>query len=228
MRLRTKILLAAAVALSLGLAPQAQASATDVAATHAYIQANYALARASEARAAGAQLDVERFSKKISKQCPNAGAGSPENDISQQVSYEVAGALWSIVFRDDAGPIRAFQHAVRGLHWSNGKLTRMARDYARSLHELSTLATPDVCGDVRAWTASSFTVVPASTRSFSRRVEGIEGKTIPSRLLAPYEQAGDKAILARTTRLERELEENEFEIGFDDWTGLLTTLGLQQ
>ncbi len=222
------LLVLAVLALALAPAQAALATPADVTATHGYIQANYALARASVARIPGVQGEINSFSARIAKQCPNAGAGSLETEEAQQVSYEMAGALWSVSFRADAGPIRAFQRAVRHLHWSNAKLTRMARAYARSLSELASLTTPDVCGDVRAWATTHFATVPASTKSFDKHVEAIEGKTIPAHLLAPFEQAGDRGIARRTKRLEVELEANEFEVGFDDWIALLKSLGLQQ
>jgi len=221
--------LVAAVALGLGLAPAgAIASSADVAATHAYIQANYALARAAEAEAGGTQASVVLLKQRFGRECPNVGAGSPQNEESQKLSYEAAGALWSAGYGANAGPIRAFARKVKPLRWSNPKLTRIAQSYARSLLELATLALPDLCGDVRAWTASGFKTVPAATTSLDRRAEGIETKTIPPRLLAPYEQPADRGILARTTRLETKLLQTETVVGFSDWDLVLGTLGLNQ
>jgi hypothetical protein len=59
-------------------------------------------------------------------------------------------------------------------------------------------------------------------------VEGIEPKTIPPRLLAPYERGADASILARTKRLETKLAENEFMVGQTDWIQVLGTLGLNE
>src|ERR1700730_6033091 len=98
MRARPTFLLAA-LALALGLAPsQATAAPQDVAATHAYIQANYALARASLALIGPVQAKIQRPTASLAKECPHAGLGPPEVEASQPMSYEVAAALWSVAY----------------------------------------------------------------------------------------------------------------------------------
>jgi hypothetical protein len=215
--------------LALGLTPaRAIATPQNSASTHTYIQANFALARAGEASVGPTEARIARLNQKLGQECPKAGAGAPENKESQKASYEVVGALWSVSYRAVAGPIRAFVRAVRPLRWSNPKLTLLARGYARSLSELATLPMPNLCGDVRTWSASGFRTIPTTTIGFDQHVEAIEGHTIPPRLLAPYEQHADRSILERTTRLETKLEHIETVAGFNDWDTLLETLGLQQ
>ncbi len=215
--------------LALGMAPAtAIATPQDVASTHAYIQANYAFARATEAKVGAAQAKIEALNQKLGRECPHVAAGSPETEESQPLSYEVVVALWSVSYGTDAGPIRTFVDTVRRLRWSDHRLTHIAQSYATGLHEMATLPMPDLCGDVRAWTASGFKTVPAATTSLDRRAEGIETKTIPPRLLAPYEQPADRGILARTTRLETKLLQTETVVGFSDWDLVLGTLGLNQ
>lgn len=218
----------AAVALGLLASASASAAPRDIASTHAYIQANYTLARAAEARIASTQASILNRTEQFGRACGNVGAGSPQNEESQKLSYEAAGAIWSVSFGANAGPIRAFVRAVKPLRWSNPKLTRIAQGYAKSLQGLATLPLPDLCGDVRTWSASGFRTVPATTLRFDGHVESIEARTISPRLLAPFESPSDRGALARTTHLESELEANEFEVGFDDWTSLLNTLGLKQ
>jgi hypothetical protein len=221
-----------ATALILGMAPATATAANhtsqDLASTHAYIQANYALARATEARVAPAQAAVETLNGRLGQECPRVGAGSPENTASAPMSYEVAVALWSTSYGIDAGPIRTFAGAVKRLHWSNSRLTHLAHSYATDLYELSTLALPDLCGDVRAWQATGFRTVPADTASLDRRVEAIEPHTVPTSLLEPYVRLADKGLLARTTRLETKLLDTETVTGFSDWDQILETLGLNQ
>jgi hypothetical protein len=223
------VLLALAVASTgaLAIAPAgALATPQDAAATHAYIEANFALAQASQARAAIAQAAAVRLTGRVTRACHDAGAGSPENEESQKVSYEAVGALWSVIYGADTGPIRVFVRAVAPLRWSNPKLTRAAQGYARSLHELATLALPNLCADVRTWSTGGFRTVPAATIRFDKYVEAIEGHTIAPRLLTPYERPGDRGIVERTTRLETKLEHTETVTGFNDWDTLLEALGL--
>lgn len=229
LRCSTILLMLLALAAVPMLAPtSALATSQDAAATHAYIEANFAFAQASQARSAIAQTATVRLTGRIARECRDAGAGSPENEESQKVSYEVAGALWSVTYGADAGPIRAFTRAVAPLRWSNPKLTRAAQSYARSLRELSTLALPNLCADVRTWSAGGFRTIPAATIRFDKYVEAIEGHTIAPRLLAPYERPGDRSIVERTTGLETRLEHTETVTGFNDWDTLLETLGLNQ
>jgi hypothetical protein len=211
------------------LAPAtASAAARDVASTHAYIQANYALARASEALLASTQANIERRTRQFGRECPGVGVGSPQDEEAQKLSYEAAGAVWSLSYGAAAGPIRAFARAVKPLRWSHAKLTRIAQGYAKSLQQLAALPLPNLCGDARAWSASGFKTVPATTLRFDAHVESIQGHSIPARLLAPYEQPGDRGALARTTRLEADLEHLEFETGVEDWIALLDAVGLKQ
>lgn len=216
-------------ALALAVAPvQAIATPQDIVATHAYIQANYALARAGVARIGAAQSKIERLNGKLRRECAQAGAGSPQNEASQPMSYEVAVALWSVAYGTNAGPIRRFAAVVRRLRWSDHRITRSAQNYATSLSDLANLPLPDLCGDVRAWKASGFHTIPATSACLVRRVEAIEPKTVPPRLLLAYERGADTSILARTTDLETKLRDTEIGAGSTDWDLLLETLGLNQ
>jgi hypothetical protein len=87
---------------------------------------------------------------------------------------------------------------------------------------------PDICGDVRAWTASGFKTIPAATIVFDRRLDAIGASTIPARLLEPYEPPSLKSLAQRASRLELQLEHIETSIGFNDWNQMLETLGLNQ
>jgi hypothetical protein len=215
--------------LTLGLAPAGAAAAPrDVSATHAYLGANYAFLRAVHAREGTVAANVAKLNQGFAATCPRVGEGSPQNEESQHMSYEVAGALWATLYRTDANQVQAFLRAVRPLRWTNASITHIERSYATSLRELAALRMPDLCGDVRAWSAGGFKTVPASTLAFDRHVEAIEGKSIPQPLLARYEQGSDKGLAARAQHLETLLEHNETRIGFDDWDMLLETLALNQ
>jgi hypothetical protein len=217
------------VALALALLPtQANAAPQDLASTHAYIQANYALARAMVARIAPAQAKIERLNGGLARECAHVGTGSPENEASQPVSHEVAAALWSVAYGTSAGPIGAFVRTAAHLRWSNHTTTLIAQRYARSLHEMATLPLPNLCEHIRSWKASGFQVIPPLAARIASHADSIELNPIPPRLLAPYARGSDASLLARTTRLETKLEEDEFTVGQDDWIQVLQTLGLQQ
>jgi hypothetical protein len=225
MRGRSAILAALALAL---LPARAIAGPQDLAATHAYIQANYRLAQAGVSLIGAAQAKIERLNGKLASECPRIGIGSPENEASQPVAHEVAAALWSVAYGTGAGPIRTFVQTARRLRWSNRTITGIAQRYARSLHEMATLPLPDLCEHVRSWKASGFQVIPPAAVSLANRVDAIELNPVPPRLLAPYVRGADASLLTRTRRLETKLEETEIMLGQTDWIQVLQTLGLNQ
>jgi hypothetical protein len=214
--------------LTLAIVPaRALATARDVAATHAYIRAGYALARASDTRWGVVQGNIERYEQTVGRQCRGVGAGSPETEAAHPLSVEVAGALWSVGYATDGAQIDAFTRAVRSLHFSDRTLERLAQAYARNLHALATLRTPDLCGDVRAWSSSGFRVVPAATTAFDQHVEAIEPHPVPMRLLAKYAPPQDRGMLKRIAREEATLESFEIVHGQSDWYALLEVLAVQ-
>jgi len=218
-------------AIALGVTPaSASAGATtgDVAATHAYIQAGYALARVSVASLGRVQAKIESYNRRLEQECPRVGAGSPEDEASQTASNEAADALWSIGYGTDAPQIRAFLQTTRRLRWSNPAIGRAAVRFAGDLNELATSPLPDLCADVAAWKLTGFQSFPAAGAAVISRIQAIEPNAVPERLLAPYERGSDAAMLARTTHLEGQIGEFEFTHGQDDWDQLLETLALNQ
>ncbi len=226
---RVALLLAVAGGGTLGgPSAQARAASADVASTHTYIQASYALARASVARIPLVEHKARQLIRTLAQQCPKAGAGGPQNEASQPMSYEVAVALWALEYRAAAGPIRAFVHAIEPLHWTSPTTARIARRYAHDLSTLAALSVPPLCEDARAWKQSGFQVIPSGALSLVRRVEAIEPQPIPPGRLAPYERAGDASLLQQVLHLERRLTEEEFIVGQTDWLDAVDTLGLSQ
>lgn len=227
--MRTRATLSAALALALTVGPaQALATPEDVAATHAYIEANHSLAVAMVAQIHPVQRKIEALNKTLAHECPGIGAGSPENEASQPISHEVAVALWSIEFGSVAGPVARFQRTLARLHWSSQAMTRAAAKYVRALRELSTVPLPGLCADVRSWKESGFQVIPAAALVLVERIEAIEPKAISPRLLAPFERGSDRTTLKQTQRLEQKIEESEFLVGQGDWIQVLETLALNE
>jgi hypothetical protein len=212
----------------LAVAGAQPASGSNGSATHAYIQANYALAKAGVARIGAVQRKVQALNAALAQQCPRAGAGAPELEVTQPLSGEVVAALWSIAYRTNAGPIATFVSRTKHLRWSNGRITRIVSRYAKSLHELATLPMPNLCEDVRAFAASGFSMAPARAIALTDHAESIELEPVPAKLLAGFERGSDAGVLAKTVRLETKLEEQEFSLGQTDWLELLDTLGLPQ
>lgn len=215
--------------LVLGLVAPSAASAgsSNAASTHTLILAGYSFGRESEGRMSTMRKAVEAQKRSLLRQCPDAAANSPQNEESYQLSYEAAGALWSAGYGADAGPIAKFVRATRGLHWTNAKLNGAFKRFVDGLHGLSTLAMPHVCKDIASWKASGFLNVPAVTKSFDIRVEALEAKPPPPRLLQPYTQTGEeRALLTQVQRITTKLLNFETQVGGDAWYALTEGLDL--
>jgi hypothetical protein len=216
-------------ALTVGLAPTGVAAASqDEASTHAYVVAAYTALHATVSKWSSVEAEIGKLNRRFQAECPRVGAGSPQSEEEQKLSYEVAGALWATGYHTDAKIVRAFVKAVSPLRWSNPAVNRSARALVRGLSEMVALPVPDLCADVRAWGAGGYKAVPADTDQYVRRVEAIEVKEIPRRLLVRYARRADKGLIARTERLATRFEELEFRRGQDDWNTLLETLALNQ
>ena len=221
-------LLGSLVAVALLAVPApALASAQDAAATHAGITAGYALARAAVATIPVAQDRIERYNSKLAAECPDVGAGTPETEASEPMSSEVAAALWSISYGAAAGPIKTFVKAVRSLHWTNPRFNGAVHHFAVTLTELATLRMPDLCTDVRAWTASGFTTVPQDVLEIDHHVEPLELPEIPWNLVTPYVRPGETGLVSYIKRAETKVAEAEFVKGQKDWYQVIETLGLE-
>jgi hypothetical protein len=227
--MRPRLALTAALAMALAASPaRALAAPADVTATHAYIQANYELAKTSVQRIGAGQAKIVHLIRDFARECPAVGAGSPQDEQTHFFNYEAGVALWSIAYGNDAGPIRSFVNTVRGLRWSNQTITRTAQSYASSLQAMATLALPRLCEDVRSWRSSGYTVIPPQTVILVRRVEAIELKPVPARMLAGFERGSDASIFARTVGLEKRLADSESNPGEGDLLKLLDALGIQE
>jgi len=218
-----------AVVLTCGLAPAgAVATPRDVASTHAYLRADYAVLHAVVSKWTSDEARVRKLDLKIQAECPAAGAGSPQSEEEQKLSTEVVGALWATVYGENAKVIQRFAKAVSSLNWSSPTVVHSVRDYTKGLRQMTALTVPDLCADVRTWSTGGFKAAPASTEQFDRHVEAIEVKEVSQRLLAPYEQASDKGLVVRIERLATRYGELEFSRGQSDWNTLLEVLALNQ
>jgi hypothetical protein len=202
------------VALALAFAPAAAfARSGNEAATQALARATNTLVLAATPDVPRGLAAVKRYASGLTGECSAAAVGSPQNHDSEQLDDELIGAMTVVGYHTAAGPIATFAHAVRGLRWSNRTLTRTVKAFSTKLRELSTLAVPDVCGDVKAWAASGFKTLPASTEPFVAHYLAVtpEAEEVPLmiRLLTPYATPSDFPILRRVERLETKLGEAE-------------------
>jgi hypothetical protein len=224
---RLAILLAV---LAFGLAPASAlaTSAQDASSTHTALLAAYKTLHSVVDSWPALEASMHNLDNRFAGECPNVGAGSPQNEPEQRMSYEVAGALWATAYHTDAKYANAFIKAVSPLHWSNPSIARSAHKFIRGLREMMALQVPNLCADVRSWTATGYKTIPASTLQFDTHVEDINVEVPSPHLVAAYVAPADRGLYAKVEHLVRRFEELEFATGQRQWDSLLETLGLQQ
>jgi hypothetical protein len=214
---------------ALAFAPAAaDATSRDVASTHTYLVASYKVLHAAVSTWSTVEASIHRLDLRFHAECPDVGAGSPQNEEDQKLSYEAAGALWATGYHTDEAIVHAYVKTVNRLTWSNPQITRDARKLTRGLQEMTELQVPNICADVRAWGANSYGAAPANVKQYDEHVENIEIHEIPRSLLVPYVQLSEDGLRKRVEHLATRFEELEFMRGQDDWIALLEVLGVNE
>jgi len=215
--------------LALALTPTtAGAASQDVASTHTYLEASYKVLHAAVSTWSTVEASIHKLDLRFHAECPDVGAGSPQNKEDQKLSYEAAGALWATGYHTDAAIVHSYVNTVNRLTWSNPQITRDARRLTRGLQEMTELQVPNICADVRAWGANDFGAAPADVKQYDQHVEAIEIHEIPRHLLVPYVQPADNGLRKQDEHLATRFEELEFMRGQADWAALLEVLGVNE
>jgi hypothetical protein len=184
----------------------AVAAQGDVTATRSYIQADYALVRNAAARLGSARAVFASILRRVRSECPLVAASSPQTPQSTELSNEIIGAMVTGAYHVYPQGIVAFVRVAERLRWSNRGLTSSVHAYASKLKTVVALSSPDLCGDVKAWIASGYHTLPASTISFDQRFVPAWvalGELPPG--LAPYERPEERSLLNRTVQLEEQV-----------------------
>jgi hypothetical protein len=204
------------------------ASSHDIAAARTVLTAGYETLRAVLRTWPKVEASLRDLNRRFARECPGVGAGSPQTETEKRLSYEVAGALWATAYHADAALVRRFVHRVTGVTSSNPRLDRRVHRFLGGLDEMLALHVPDICSDVRAWTASGYQRVPSSTLRFDRHVEAIDVEIPSPKLAGPYLTASDRGLVPKLERLITRFEELEFTTGQRYWDTLLETLAVPQ
>ena len=221
--------LTAVLAVTVAIAPAtAGATSRDIASTRTYLTASYTVLHTAVSTWSSVEASIHSLDLRFHAECPDAGAGSPENEEEEKLSYEVTGALWATGYHTDAAIVRTYVNTVERLTWSNPQITRDARRLAGGLREMVGLQVPDICADIRAWHANDFGPMPADVEPYDQHVEAIEIHEIPWTLLNPYVPPADGALLKRVKQVATRFDELEFMRGQDDWIALLEVVGLNE
>jgi len=185
----------------------------DAAATLAYVRASALFERRVYAETPASVAAVEARASEIASECPSALTYAPRDAAFQEITEETdLSVLYAWV-----APVRSatldLAHAIAHLRWSSGRLTRLVRSQAVAERSTATLALPDVCAEIAAWSASAYATLTSSAAPFLEEAYKIEAGVGPSeepregviaRLLRPIENARERRIVTRTEQLEAE------------------------
>jgi hypothetical protein len=206
--------------------PAAALASSNAASAQVYVQADYALVRVARSHLAISDRAPAEVLARVEHECPGAGAGSPQNAESTDISNEVVGTIALAAAQPDVSAATAFLHATAKLSWSDAALTKTARKYAVNLKTELGLTAPNVCTEVKAWAASGFHALPAPTVAFAGKfVQAWEGMGLLPAGLARYESGPAKTLARRAAVIEQELAEGEAR-GVEDWGKIMDTLEL--
>jgi hypothetical protein len=206
----------------------AGATSRDVSSTHTYLTASYTVLHTAVSTWSKVEASIHSLNLRFHAECPDAGAGSPEDEEEEKLSYEVAGALWATGYHTDAAIVQTYVRTVNRLTWSNPQITRDARRLTRGLQEMVGLRVPDLCADIRAWHVNGFGPMPTDVEPYDQHVEDIDIHEIPWGLIAPYVPPAEQPLLRRVKHVATRFEEIEFMRGQDDWIALLEVVGLNE
>jgi len=205
-----RALLGGGVTALVAVAGAGPAAASDTSATHAYIVANAKMVAHAATKIPHGEATLSGLLQRVHGECPGAGAKSPQNPESTMMSNEVIGLMVTSALGDDLPSIKAYVRSASSLRWSRGALNRTIRGYIRNVRTLTELRPPNVCADVRAWAATGYTKLPATTVAFSTRFirAWVALGEIPSSL-GPFESASDRALVRVAGKHESDLTEFE-------------------
>jgi hypothetical protein len=217
-------LLAVTWGLASGAAPALASS--NASSTQTYVQADYALVRVARSHLTASEGGPLQVLAKVKGECPAAGAGSPQDPESTQMSDEVIGTIVIAGAQPDLQAIRTFIRTASSLTWSSSALTNAVHSYANKLKTVLGLTPPSLCTEVKAWAASGYHTLPATTVTFV-------GKFMPAWValgflpaqLARYENGATKALANRAGPFEQELSEGEAR-AVEHWGDIMDTLML--
>jgi hypothetical protein len=213
-----------------GSAPIAAASSSDAQATHAYLMAQYKLARALLHEAAAARGAESAAATQIARECRGVLSGIPQpspkllpaptprargenarlNHQQQTIDAELATAIANPGDSLYHPAEEAFAAEARKLSWSDPTIVSLVQATTTARLEDDSSPAPAFCADARAWAQSGYRALSVASRGFeasraARKSSLLEDERSLGALLEPYENASDRALIRNTGAVENKL-----------------------
>jgi len=202
-------------------------SASDAAATHAYLKARIVLQRTEIASQPAELKAIEALEEKVKAECPDVLVGAPPhvkgektNESEREVSEELLSAGFGAGGAVEHPADARFAKTVRRLRWSNQKLTKLLRSLAIEQAKQSAIPPPELCADMKFWVASGYTAVSPGTKEYLHRQQVVASTTLiesephepvsdllnlnalVAHRLKPYENHADRLLARKAIRPE--------------------------
>jgi hypothetical protein len=208
----------------------ARVTASDAAATHAYLEARIVLQQTELASQPAELKAIEALEEKVKAECPDVLADAPphmKGEKTNSSELEVSDELLSAGFGAGAAvehPADArFARTVRHLRWSSPKLTKLLRSLALEQAKQSAIPPPELCADMKFWVTSGYTAVSPGTKEYLHRQSVVASTTLiesephepvsdifnlnalVAHRLKPYENHADRLLARKAIRPEVKL-----------------------
>ncbi|MHB1809597.1 MAG: hypothetical protein ACYCU0_09885 [Solirubrobacteraceae bacterium] len=228
MRIGTALVLAWVVLC--GSVPAAFASSSNARATHAYLVDQYRLASELLHQGAAARRAEGAAAARIARECPGAVSGMPQepslksypltprargeaarlSEQKQAIEEELTTAVIQpskSLYRPDE---EAYAAEVGRLSWSNPAIAAAVQAAITARLEAISAPAPPFCTDASAWAQSGYQALPATSREFEKasraaRRSSDQGAEHLRKLLKPYENASDRALIHKTNASAKKL-----------------------
>jgi hypothetical protein len=187
--------------------------------TDAYLHALYALVHGEWSHVGASVGAIKDEVGSIDRECPSSLTDVPEGKQLIEISVEIKAAIRFSLYKPYAKMIMRFETEIKGFRPGDRTLTRLIRLAIPLARAVSTLAIPDVCADIAAWTAGDYHMLPQDTIRFVDKVKAISQDTtvvhggmrelLTARILEViklHESSSEKQRIARVNRLEAATE----------------------
>jgi hypothetical protein len=232
-------------------------SRSDIAASKAYVHARYALEQASQAELPVTRAALDGVVAHIGATCPGILRGAPldrprhrgrpgsvalETPARDLLALEAYKGLETTLIRSQATSRREFVDAVDHLRWTDRKVTSLVHSIVDTEAGWLNGPLPDTCHDMKAWVASGYRRLTASTRRVPFGIQPISERVsnelialgyrtrFPSRdllqLLKRYQHSGEHFMNDRVEQLEVKMASTELQLLPEAMARIESALGL--
>lgn len=186
------------VAAPASVAATPKPTATDRAATHAYLLATEAWDEAELANLPQSNAAVAAAAAQISSECPGVLTGAPPHEHELRIvlgspppnaraegerhresrqrddlKAELSAALDDASKQSNRTAEQVLVGAIASLKWSNPAITEFLHITAEYIQEDLNASAPSVCADMRSWVASGYRTLAPASKEFKKRSEAL-------------------------------------------------------